>query len=171
MHGFRKVNKSCLFMLLKHHFNVGLEHWTREAFLGCYFVSVNSICSVCVGNLKLRPYKSGSHWAFTSWGSVRDAVHVGRVAPCQVIRIPESGKCLGIRNPAKDWNSESEFHWQETWNPVPGIRNLHRGIQNPRLSTALILLHEKFLQFDWLRAVDFSLICNTYMWKVQTFRG
>ena len=30
-----------------------------------------------------------------------------------------------------------------------------------------ILLYEKFLQFDWLRAADFSLIWNTYMWKLQ----
>ena len=30
-----------------------------------------------------------------------------------------------------------------------------------------ILLHEKFLQFDWLRVV----IWNTYMWKLQTICG
>ena len=167
MHGFRKVNRSCLFMLLKHHFNVGLEHWARAAFLECYFVSVDSTFSVCVGNLKLRPYKSGSHCAFTLCGSARDAVHVVRVAlsgnpdPLES-GIQDSGTrnfALEIRNTAKDWHPESEFHWQETWNPVPGIRNPHRGIQNPRLSwiTALILLHKKFLQFDWLRAVVFQL--------------
>ena len=59
---------------------------------------------------------------------------------------PESGKILllesgilglgprntaqGIRNPTKDWNLESKLYW----NPVPGIRNSQRRIQNPRLS-------------------------------------
>ena len=37
--------------------------------------------------------------------------------------------------------------------------------------TLFILLHEKFLQFDWLRAVAFQLNWSTYMWKLQTFCG
>ena len=131
MHGFRKVNKSCFFMLLKHHFNVGLEHWTRKAFLGWYSVSVDSTCSVCVGNLKLRPYKSGRHWAFTSCGSVCDAVHVVRVAPCQVIWIPESGKCLEIPNP-RLWKPESGIPLKiEIWVRVPLTENLESSTWNP----------------------------------------
>ena len=40
-----------------------------------------------------------------------------------------------IRNPADDWNPKSlKFHWQRIRNPVPGIWNPQRGIQNPRLS-------------------------------------
>ena len=35
------------------------------------------------------------------------------------------------RIPANDWNLESEFHWQGIRNPVPGINNLQRGVQNP----------------------------------------
>ena len=35
---------------------------------------------------------------------------------------------------------------------------------------SFILLHEKFLQFDWPRAVVY-LQCNIYMWKLQTFCG
>ena len=30
----------------------------------------------------------------------------------------------GIRNPTKDWNPKSNFHWQRIWNPLPGIQNL-----------------------------------------------
>ena len=59
------------------------------------------------------------------------------VAPCNGIRILESGKFLfveseilgfgirntgqGVRNPTNDWNPESKFHWQRlesrSWNP------------------------------------------------------
>ena len=62
---------------------------------------------------------------------------------------PESGKILlvesgildsgirntaqVIRNPIIDWNSKTKSHWQGM-NPVPGIRNPWRGIQNPRMS-------------------------------------
>ena len=38
-----------------------------------------------------------------------------------------------IRNLTSDWNPESTFHCKD-WNPVPGIRNPRRGIQNPKLS-------------------------------------
>jgi len=38
------------------------------------------------------------------------------------------------RIPANNWSPESEFHWQGIKNPVPGIRDLQRGVQNPRLS-------------------------------------
>ena len=31
-------------------------------------------------------------------------------------------------------NAESKFHWQRIRNPVPGVWNLQRGIENPRLS-------------------------------------
>ena len=52
------------------------------------------------------------------------------------------GNCFcGIWNPAfwnpdrtYDWNPESLFHWQRILNPVAGIRNPRRGIQNPGLS-------------------------------------
>ena len=47
----------------------------------------------------------------------------------------------GIRNPTKDWNRKSTFHWQN-WHPVLGLRNPRRGIQIPRLSS--IPLH-----FTW----------------------
>ena len=40
---------------------------------------------------------------------------------------------LGIQNPTSDWNPKSKFHWQRILNPVPGIRNQRRGIQDPRL--------------------------------------
>ena len=75
------------------------------------------------------------------------------------IRIPESGKFLlmqyeiqwsvavesgilasgiwntaqGIRNPTRDWNPETNFHWQRNQNPLPGTRNPQYGPQNPRL--------------------------------------
>ena len=42
----------------------------------------------------------------------------------------------GIRNPNNDWNPESRIQvsTDKGWNPVPGIRNLPHGIQNPRRS-------------------------------------
>ena len=40
--------------------------------------------------------------------------------------------------------------------------------QNP--VSSFILLHEKFLQFDWLRAVVFQLNLKYYMWKLQTYK-
>ena len=70
--------------------------------------------------------------------------------------LAESG-ILALENHANDWNSESKFYWQKSgiqylepgilikiwiqnpsstdtdWNPVPGIRDPLRGIQNPRL--------------------------------------
>ena len=72
------------------------------------------------------------------------------VASRKRIRIPEFGKfllvgsgilgfgvrniALGIRNLFNDWtNPESKFT-DKDWNPVPGIRNPWRAIQNPRLS-------------------------------------
>ena len=42
-------------------------------------------------------------------------------------------KAHRIRNLTSDWNPESTFHCKD-WNPVPGIRNPRRGIQNPKLS-------------------------------------
>ena len=41
--------------------------------------------------------------------------------------------------PANDWNPESTIHRQGIRNPVPGIRNLQRGVQNPRLSRIISL--------------------------------
>ena len=68
-------------------------------------------------------------------------------------QVRESGKCLlvesgiplriGIQN-----QSSTEKHW----NPVPGIRNSRRGIQNPRLSW--ILLHEDKLLFPRTKGYD-----------------
>ena len=71
------------------------------------------------------------------------------LAPCRVIQISESAKFLRVeseilsfgicnwaqevRNPAKDWNPESKFHWKRIWNPLPRIQNPQRGIQSPRL--------------------------------------
>ena len=40
----------------------------------------------------------------------------------------------GLRNPINDWNPESKFYRQRNRNPVPGVRNARREIQNPRLS-------------------------------------
>ena len=39
----------------------------------------------------------------------------------------------GVRNPTNDWNPEFKFP-DKNWNPVPGMRNPQREIQNPRLS-------------------------------------
>ena len=64
--------------------------------------------------------------------------------PCKATRIPESFKFLlvesgirgfgirntaqRIRNPTKDWNPESKFHWEDQ-NPESTV-----GIHNPRQS-------------------------------------
>ena len=40
---------------------------------------------------------------------------------------------FGIRNLTNDWDPDSNL-FDKDWNPVPGILNLRRGIQNPRLS-------------------------------------
>ena len=41
---------------------------------------------------------------------------------------------------------------------VSGFQEIFfRGNWNPRNFSCVILLHEKFLQFDWLRAVVFQL--------------
>ena len=69
--------------------------------------------------------------------------------PCCGIRNPESQKILlmesgilsfgirntdqGIWNPNNDRNPEFYGFTEKYWNPVPGIRNPQRGIQNPRL--------------------------------------
>ena len=64
------------------------------------------------------------------------------------IRNPRSDFPYGIRNPDfwnpqyNSRNPESTIQLKESgihWNPVPGIRNPQRGMQNPRLSW--ILLH------------------------------
>ena len=39
----------------------------------------------------------------------------------------------GIWNPNNDRNPEFYSFTEKYWNPVPGIRNPQRGIQNPRL--------------------------------------
>ena len=39
----------------------------------------------------------------------------------------------GIWNPNNDRNLEFYSFTEKYWNPVPGIRNPQRGIQNPRL--------------------------------------
>ena len=72
-----------------------------------------------------------------------------RLAPCKEIRIPESRKFLlvesgilvnGLLNPESYAKLESRIHVPLTKpKSVPEIRNLRRGIQNPRLSR--ILLH------------------------------
>ena len=39
---------------------------------------------------------------------------------------------LALENHANDWNSESKFYWQKIRNPVPGTRNPYKvWIQNP----------------------------------------
>ena len=43
----------------------------------------------------------------------------------------------GIRNPSNDWNPESRFRAQRIRKPVPGIRNLWRGMWNPESQTVL----------------------------------
>ena len=77
------------------------------------------------------------------------------LSPCNRIRIriPESGNFFfvetwilgfGIRNPTNEYNPESKFHWQlESGIPYleSGIRNLGRGIQNPRLSWIPLLVY------------------------------
>ena len=50
----------------------------------------------------------------------------------------------GIRNPTKDWNPESKFHWQKLESSIPGIRNPRRG--NPESKTVLDLSAERQLQ-------------------------
>ena len=87
--------------------------------------------------------------------------------PCQVIRMlwnPESrtlepGILLKKSGIPLKINIQNPSSTDRKLNPVPGIRNPHGGIQNPRLPwiSTLILLHEKFRQFDWLRAVVFQL--------------
>ena len=37
---------------------------------------------------------------------------------------------FGIRNPTTNWNPEFNSHWQRIRNPVLGIQNPWRGIQN-----------------------------------------
>lgn len=73
------------------------------------------------------------------------------VATCKGIRILEYGKLLfvesrirgkfgsgtrkiaqGINNPTNDW--DPEIFPDRGWNPIPGIRNPRRIIQNPRRS-------------------------------------
>ena len=50
----------------------------------------------------------------------------------------------GIRNPSNNWN-QNPSSTDKYWNPVPGIRNPQRGIQNPRLSQ-FFLLRMKLVQ-------------------------
>ena len=54
----------------------------------------------------------------------------------------------GIQNPTNNWNLGPRFHWQRIQNPVPGIRNPRRGIQNLRLTW--IPLHVTKNQMLWL---------------------
>ena len=79
------------------------------------------------------------------------------IAPCKKILNTDSGKFLpvesgilgfgiwnvaqGVQNLTKNWNPESQFHRQRKRDPVPGIRNPWRGIQNPRLSWTPLHLH------------------------------
>ena len=100
--------------------------------------------------------------------STAHAVSLQRVAiaPCKGLRIPKSGKFLLVETVIKEnfacrirnhglWNSEYSLRNPEShkkcgiwdaissdidWNPVSGIRNSGRGIQNPRLSW--LSLHE-----------------------------
>ena len=37
----------------------------------------------------------------------------------------------GVRNPTNDWEIQNSSSIDKDWNPVPGIRNPRRGIQNP----------------------------------------
>ena len=55
---------------------------------------------------------------------------------------------FAIRNLTNDWDPDSNF-FDKDWNPVPGILNLRRGIQNPRLSwiTKVPLLLDAHLTF------------------------
>ena len=79
-----------------------------------------------------------------------------RFVPWKIFHIPESRASeTGIRNSANDWNPESTFSWKRIRNPLPGIRNPQ--VESWIWITFTILLHEKFLQFDWLRAVVFQL--------------
>ena len=58
----------------------------------------------------------------------------------------------GIRNITNDCNPESKvylFHWHDkNWNPVPGIQNPRRWVQNPRLSWIALHCTILFPLFD-----------------------
>ena len=66
--------------------------------------------------------------------------------------------------------AESTFRFDRTEDFELDVRNVYSFQMCLRDSLFFMLLVEKFLHFDWLKAVVFlSLIWNTYMWKLQTF--
>ena len=68
----------------------------------------------------------------------------------EILGFGKRNTAQGIRNPLMIaiGNPLPNFHWQRIWNPVSGIRNPRRGIQNLRLSWIPLLaaIYEWFLQ-------------------------
>ena len=67
----------------------------------------------------------------------------------EILGFGKRNTAQGIRNPLMIaiGNPLPNFHWQRIWNPVSGIRNPRRGIQNLRLSWIPLLaaIYEWFL--------------------------
>ena len=97
------------------------------------------ICASTAGDRGSVPVTlcSYMYWYPSTGFLIKAVFFKWQVVPCNGIRIPESVKFLlvesgilgygiwntskGIRDPTKDWNPESKFHWQRlesrTWNP------------------------------------------------------
>ena len=77
----------------------------------------------------------------------------------EILGFKKRNTAQGIRNPLMIaiGNPLPNFHWQRIWNPVSGIRNPRRGIQNLRLSG-----------FHYLRRFmnDFYRFGRYFCWQV-----
>ena len=77
----------------------------------------------------------------------------------EILGFRKRNTAQGIRNPLMIaiGNPLPNFHWQRIWNPVSGIRNPRRGIQNLRLSG-----------FHYLRRFmnDFYRFGRYFCWQV-----
>ena len=72
-------------------------------------------------------------------------------------QVRESGKCLLVESGIPLWiGIQNLSSTDKQWNPVPGIQNSRRGIQNPILSW--ILLHEDKLLLPRTKGYDQSTI-------------
>ena len=63
----------------------------------------------------------------------------------------------GIWNPNNDRNPEFYGFTEKYWNPVPGIRNPQRGIQNPRLCRIIPLHGWRMSIYNYIHTEIYSL--------------
>ena len=119
------------------HWKLILLNFLRDSILGHAHTNPHIFknCIIISRHIRDSGFRNQRKWCL--WNSESWVLESG-------IQLKDSGILLtiGIQNPSST---------DKYWNPVPGIRNPHRGIQNPRLS---------WIPYKWGELFFYSVWCG-----------